>query len=482
MPTTAMLALSKIGALCFLCFAISAAYYSELLQKELLRDGADMDSRQTPMNLGVRLPNGSVQILIPENATPPLRRANIFEARCTDAQQELHFSLCGKPGDSTFVLHRETLPCPAGLQARIEQTVELDNDGVWFGVVDVDKMGEGSEGGRQREHVMTFQEFLAISRSLATRDGGSNGSSDSQTGELALQQELHALRSLRQSQGGIATDRESFRACLKDRKALQERVTEAKRASEHWRLHAEKKDADLQRLGQKTKELQGKIKTLKAKMGAQRNQTEEKQTLETILEMKSEELKHRRQEAKWWSVATAVVAGSSALAFFTWKRYASDDLSLDAKKERRKLLRLLGRVKAKSETPSPTKTLESPADNQDSNPVDDQVFQYTVELEHRRNRDVRCVRIQCPGVQEADVAIKVVFNGVEVYIDRQETAGLPSVSWKHRFIFPAEEGHFAFADDETRLSHGLLELVFVPQDFLTRTFRFPEHFDLAYDD
>ena len=56
------------------------------------------------------------------------------------------------------------------------------------------------------------------------------------------------------------------------------------------------------------------------------------------------------------------------------------------------------------------------------------------------------------------------------------------MSWKHRFIFPSEEGHVVFADDETKLSHGLLELTFFCQEFVTRTFRFPEHFDLAYDD
>ena len=440
-----------------------------------------------PLDLGVRL-NGSSGMLtliseVHPNPVHPLRGASVLKVHCRDMEDKLEFPLLAKAGALTFVLHKIRLPCPRGVKAKVKQSIEVNHDGVWFSLADDGEAGETSRllTSTLHEHVVTQGELLAISVSLASAS------------ESQLHKVLHVLRLRRKNE--TMTD---LAACWKEHKALQDRVVEAKLASAQWQSKAETKESEFKQLSQRAKELQRNLKALKQKDSSRRDQSEEKQALETMLQMKSTELEHRRREALWWSVASSVVAGSSALAFFTWKRYdRTDDLSLDAKKERRKLLRLLGRVKAQSDNSDASLATATPAtegspekletndpsnSSNDPKPGDDQLFPYTVESECRRGRDAKRLRIQCPGVQEADVTIKVLFNGAEVYIDREEAPGLPAVSWKHRFIFPSEEGHVVFADDETKLSHGLLELLFFCQDFVTRTFRFPEHFDLAYDD
>ena len=460
-----MLALSKLGALCLPLCALSAASYSQQLQQELVGNGKDSEGRQiVPVDLGFQLQNGSMQTLIAENETYPLKRASVLEVHCRTTGEELQFTLFAKPRADMFMLHRTSVVCPRpGVEARIQRSIQVDQTGLWFGLLELGA-GEATSLVDSREHVMTHRALLAVSRSLQ-----------------AVTEERPPRSTPRAAQGqGISSD---LAECVREQKELQDRFAEAKLAGEHWRLNAAKKEADLERLSQTMKHLQVKLKNAQQKMKARRDQSEEKQALEAMLEVKSVELDHRRREAKWWSVASAVVAGSSALAFFTWKRHSKeDDLSMDAKKERRKLLRLLGRVKAQSDTTSPTREAEGQPDKLDSDAAEDPVFPHSVELEQRRHRCVQRLRIQCPGVQEADVTIKVIFNGAEVRIDRQESAGLPAVSWKHSFIFPTEDGNFAFADDETKLSHGVLELIFIYQDFVSRTFRFPEHFDMAYDD
>lgn len=477
-----------------LCFTLSVATTanSQLFQNHGL----------AVLDLGVRLPNGSMHTLISAaNCTtkaPLLRRAVVLEVGCDDVD-ELQLPLFTRIGARIFVLHKIRLPCPQ-TPTRLEQGIEFGNDGLWFSVAPAAQAGGSGGSGSVcaladtlplREHVMSQGELLAVSVSLSDAVTRATETADSQVQLISTL--LQTLRALPSRCTGDSTSMTDLAACRKHQTVLEDYVAEAKLASEQWRSTAGRREKEFELLSQRTKELQRKLKTLKGKMSVRRDQGEDRQALETMLQMKSAELEHRRREALWWSIASAVVAGSSALAFFTWKHYGSagDDLSLDAKKERRKLLRLLGRVKAKSETPT-EKAETAPAAAETSEATEaltsssshpaDQCFPHSVELEHRRNRDVQCVRIQCPGVQEADVTIKVVFNGAEVHIDRQECAGLPAVSWKHRFIFPSEEGHVVFADDETKLSHGLLELTFFCQEFVTRTFRFPEHFDLAYDD
>lgn len=481
-----------------LCFTLSVATTanSHLFERHEL----------AVLDLGVRLPNGSMHTLISAvNCTRPAplrRREVVLEVRCDD-MGELQLPLFTRIGARIFVLHKIRLPCPQG-STRLEQGIEFGNDGLWFSVAQATQAGGNGGNGSVcafdgtlplREHVMSQGELLAVSVSLSDAVTHATETADSQVQLISTL--LRTLRALPSRCDRDSTSMTDLVACRKHQKLLEDYVAEAKLASEQWRSTAGRREKEFELLSQRTKELQRKLKTLKGK--SVRDQGKDRQALETMLQMKSAELEHRRREALWWSIASAVVAGSSALGFFTWKHYGSggDDLSLDAKKERRKLLRLLGRVKAKSEMPSEkiedaetapaaaaaAETSEATeALNSSAGDPADQLFPHSVELERRRNRDVQCVRIQCPGVQEADVTIKVVFNGAEVHIDRQECAGLPAVSWKHRFIFPSEEGHVVFADDETKLSHGLLELTFFSQEFVTRTFRFPEHFDLAYDD
>ncbi|CAE7218532.1 phr [Symbiodinium necroappetens] len=431
------------------------------------------------LDLGVRLPNGSMHTLISAvNCTRPAplrRREVVLEVGCDD-MGELQLPLFTRIGARIFVLHKIRLPCPQG-STRLEQGIEFGNDGLWFSVAQATQAGGNGGNGSVcafdgtlplREHVMSQGELLAVSVSLSDAVTHATETADSQVQLISTL--LRTLRALPSRCDRDSTSMTDLVACRKHQKLLEDYVAEAKLASEQWRSTAGRREKEFELLSQRTKELQRKLKTLKGK--SVRDQGKDRQALETMLQMKSAELEHRRREALWWSIASAVVAGSSALGFFTWKHYGSggDDLSLDAKKERRKLLRLLGRVKAKSEMPSEkiedaetapaaaaaAETSEATeALNSSAGDPADQLFPHSVELERRRNRDVQCVRIQCPGVQEADVTIKVVFNGAEVHIDRQECAGLPAVSWKHRFIFPSEEGHVVFADDETKLSHGL---------------------------
>lgn len=184
------------------------------------------------------------------------------------------------------------------------------------------------------------------------------------------------------------------------------------------------------------------------------------------------------------------------LAVLYRKSGEEDENSLEgsAKRERGRLLRLLSRVRkanAASEDVKPGKGAEEDTDTVDASlsskatkmtaedySAADAIFSSTVSVERCGGQDARRIRIQCPGVAEADVTIKIIFNGVEVHIARKAKA----LTWIRPFVFPVEDGHFVFKDEQTRLDRGVLEIVCIAKEEKPRIFRFPEHFDMAYDD
>lgn len=98
------------------------------------------------------------------------------------------------------------------------------------------------------------------------------------------------------------------------------------------------------------------------------------------------------------------------------------------------------------------------------------------------NETSRLVKIQCPGVEHRDVEIQLLFNGCEVTIHRRVSCGLEATTWTKRFEFPPREGLFEFKEDQMRLEHGFLNLVFRAYAFQSRAVRFPNHFALEATD
>lgn len=98
------------------------------------------------------------------------------------------------------------------------------------------------------------------------------------------------------------------------------------------------------------------------------------------------------------------------------------------------------------------------------------------------NGTSRLVKIQCPGVEHRDVEIELLFNGCQVTIHRRASCGLEATTWKKRFEFPPREGLFEFKEDQMRLEHGFLHLVFRAYAFQSRVVRFPSHFALEATD
>eukprot|EP00929_Paragymnodinium_shiwhaense_P089166 TRINITY_DN49374_c0_g1_i1.p1 TRINITY_DN49374_c0_g1~~TRINITY_DN49374_c0_g1_i1.p1 ORF type:complete len:530 (-),score=132.64 TRINITY_DN49374_c0_g1_i1:272-1819(-) len=95
---------------------------------------------------------------------------------------------------------------------------------------------------------------------------------------------------------------------------------------------------------------------------------------------------------------------------------------------------------------------------------------------------VRLVKIQCPGVDHADIEAELIFNGCTVRIRRKASEGVEGLTWVKRFQFRPSDGLFEFKEDQMRLEHGYLFLVFRAYSFEKRIIRFPRHFSLAASD
>jgi len=91
----------------------------------------------------------------------------------------------------------------------------------------------------------------------------------------------------------------------------------------------------------------------------------------------------------------------------------------------------------------------------------------------------RVVKVECPGVTHSDVEIEIIFNGAVIMIDRRPAQGFPASRWTRRLQFGIEEGRFEFAEDETKLEFGILQVTFKTEIPTPRIFRFPQHSDLA---
>jgi hypothetical protein len=109
-------------------------------------------------------------------------------------------------------------------------------------------------------------------------------------------------------------------------------------------------------------------------------------------------------------------------------------------------------------------------------------FSYLLYDEKIDQSILRCIKIQCPGVRHSDIQVGITFNGCSVRIARQASEGVEGTEWSESFEFKPEEGLFEFKEDQTRLEHGFLTLVFRTYTVQSRIFRFPAHFDLSADD
>ncbi|CAE7508143.1 unnamed protein product [Symbiodinium pilosum] len=95
---------------------------------------------------------------------------------------------------------------------------------------------------------------------------------------------------------------------------------------------------------------------------------------------------------------------------------------------------------------------------------------------------VRMVKIQCPGVEHEDVSVDLLFNGCQVRLSRRAACGVAAAAWAKRFEFPTHEGIFEFWEDQMRLEHGFLHLIFRMRPFHSRRVRFPRHYTLTATD
>eukprot|EP00931_Biecheleriopsis_adriatica_P055318 TRINITY_DN32674_c0_g1_i1.p1 TRINITY_DN32674_c0_g1~~TRINITY_DN32674_c0_g1_i1.p1 ORF type:complete len:453 (-),score=119.99 TRINITY_DN32674_c0_g1_i1:114-1412(-) len=95
---------------------------------------------------------------------------------------------------------------------------------------------------------------------------------------------------------------------------------------------------------------------------------------------------------------------------------------------------------------------------------------------------LRHVKVQCPGVEHRDVEVELLFNGCQVTIRRRASCGVEAATWTKRFEFPPQDGLFEFKEDQMRLEHGFLHLVFRAYAFQSRVVRFPKHFTLSSTD
>ncbi|CAE7841220.1 unnamed protein product, partial [Symbiodinium necroappetens] len=105
-----------------------------------------------------------------------------------------------------------------------------------------------------------------------------------------------------------------------------------------------------------------------------------------------------------------------------------------------------------------------------------QDFGYHVLDTEVNGNSVRLIKIQCPGVEHEDVNVELLFNGCQVRLARRAACGIAAAAWAKRFEFPSQEGIFEFREDQMRLEHGFLHLVFRTHPFHSRRVRFPWHY------
>lgn len=95
---------------------------------------------------------------------------------------------------------------------------------------------------------------------------------------------------------------------------------------------------------------------------------------------------------------------------------------------------------------------------------------------------MRFIKVQCPGVDHADVEIELITNGCIVSVQRFSPEGGDAATWRRRFQFRPSEGLFEFKEDQMQLEKGFLHLVFRRYSHQSRVIRFPHHFSLAATD
>mmetsp|Transcript_64009 Transcript_64009/g.139177 ORF Transcript_64009/g.139177 Transcript_64009/m.139177 type:complete len:216 (+) Transcript_64009:128-775(+) len=75
----------------------------------------------------------------------------------------------------------------------------------------------------------------------------------------------------------------------------------------------------------------------------------------------------------------------------------------------------------------------------------------------------KVVTIEYPGVKLLKVKLETLFNGAYVCITRDPTPVAPGGVWERTFQYPVQEGHFELEEDESRLEHDQILLLFRPR-------------------
>jgi len=355
-------------------------------------------------------------------------------------------------------------------------------------------------------------ELLARRRELreaSQRDSASRRNLEKGKAKLAEERDLLAKRAQALLKEIGASERMAQERGDELWKVLRE-ASEMEKASEEARVELEAARAEVAELGARVESLLAEAASRGAELAAcftsvhhedaQETTTTEQAAARALLTATSQELLERRLEARLWSVVASLALVALTVLGFRSRRASELGEEGDCKKERRKLLRLLARVRQSTDgatCPPPEKvpTLEAVWElmhaafvwltttaraSMGRRPQDpDEGPTYSVQHDEE---GVRRVLVRCPGTETGDVQIHVFFNGAEVRIDRSRLVRTGPAVWSTRFHFAVDEGHFEFSGKETRLENGLLEITFRAVATPDYVFSFPKLYDMTYED
>eukprot|EP00930_Biecheleria_cincta_P023548 TRINITY_DN17002_c0_g1_i1.p1 TRINITY_DN17002_c0_g1~~TRINITY_DN17002_c0_g1_i1.p1 ORF type:complete len:472 (-),score=99.02 TRINITY_DN17002_c0_g1_i1:179-1594(-) len=468
--------LSSFLACVFAPHAFADSFFSSVLKAAFGND-ASTELVTVPVALGLEIHGRPAAVLIMHNSTLPASASRVHDGACPDETQDLRVAVLANPRKEEFQIGELKLPCSAGAKVKLEQTLEVTKQGdLMLSLEDLT--------GFHPAHTLqqTFPGYRQLASLLAPLQKELRAANDTLAalrGALDVEKTESAVlfRKLAEIEKDMEARGKQLWECLREA-SDSERAThlteqQLRQESEARALEAkdviQEKEAEVSKLDSEVSRLHSELESLgKEHWSVMREATsleEARQTLANELRLKS------GQASLWLGVAATVVIG--LLSFTVYNRLCPDDAAeagSGAKRERQRLLRLLARIRRTEPSAAPSNSEEKGA------------LPYTIVHDPNAKPPLQRVKVQCPAVQESDVSIEVIFNGAVVTIDRKASPGLEPLQCSQKFLFPAEEGHFQFSDAETRLQYGVLELVFRAVSFNKRTFRFPEHFDMAYED
>eukprot|EP00928_Gymnodinium_smaydae_P026792 TRINITY_DN20932_c0_g2_i1.p1 TRINITY_DN20932_c0_g2~~TRINITY_DN20932_c0_g2_i1.p1 ORF type:complete len:542 (-),score=61.89 TRINITY_DN20932_c0_g2_i1:22-1410(-) len=433
----------------------------------------------------------------------------VYRGTCPPDGQDLAVSVLANPIDAQLRLGELKLPCADGGNVSIEQTLEVTQRG---------ELILSLEDLTSKHPAHTYQQalpsYFELAKLLAPYE------SDVVTANASIT-ELRALLDTERSEYAdlIARFTElehdmqargtELWACLQEasvseraahlkdeqfRREQQQQAAQSRAAMQAKSIELERlKDKEVQvaHLDSEVSRLQEELETLGAQHWSLLREStsmevENHKALaaeKAAAQARLDELWHKTsQTSQYFAVVGTLAVGLAVIIVFqsrsgsTGTEPCEDAEHGTVKRERQRLLRLLARIRNAQEDSD-----ESGACAKGRDGVED--FSCSVMLEDKLgSQRLQRVKVQCPGAVEEDVTIEVLFNGALITIDRKASQGVKQLRWSKKILFSVDEGHFQFSDAETRLTHGVLEVVFRGVQIQPRTFRFPQHFDMAYAD